>query len=74
MTTAGILNLNAHTLTISSGGVIANGGTGTYVVNGNQTMNAASVLGGSGFKLGRDPREFRGRAIKAAPRGARFRI
>jgi fibronectin-binding autotransporter adhesin len=51
-TTAGIMNVNGTTLTISSGGVIANGGTGSYVVSGNQTMNNASVLGGSGFSAG----------------------
>ena len=51
-TTGGITNVNSRALTITSGGVIANGGTGTYVVNGNQTMLNASVLGGTGFSAG----------------------
>jgi fibronectin-binding autotransporter adhesin len=49
MTSAGDLSLNGKILTIGAGGVIANGGTGSYQVNGNQTMNKASVLGGTTF-------------------------
>jgi fibronectin-binding autotransporter adhesin len=52
VTTAGILSLNGRTLTVGAGGIIANGGTGTYAVNGNQTMNKAMVLGGTAFSAG----------------------